>query len=93
VGASDPGYVQFWLGYFDDDDFHEAHVLAFLRLLLTMQEALAALFARVFGKGVQLQGSVVSFDSQFGIRMRELMKSEQASTALVQLGLERLKQS
>lgn len=50
----DPGFVSFVLNYFDDDVAQEAHVLAFLHLLLLIQEDLAALLGRLFSIAVVL---------------------------------------
>jgi hypothetical protein len=45
VGSEEPDLISFRLEYFDDDASQEAHVLAFLHLLLVMQEALANSFS------------------------------------------------
>jgi hypothetical protein len=88
MGAGDPGYVNFWLGYFDEDILHEAHVLAFLHLLLVMQEGLASLLARLFATGVTLQAPLASFLRDFAARVTELAsQSEDAASTLQQLGL------
>ena len=88
MGVGDPGYVSFWLGYFDEGALHEAHVLAFLHLLLVMQEGLASLFARLFAARVTLRAPLISFRSKFGARMTELAsQSKDAAATLQQLGL------
>lgn len=95
MSSGDPGYVNFWLGYFDEDVLQEAHVLAFLHLLLVMQEALGSLFARLFGTSVTLKARLSSFQLRFDARITDLAsKSEDAAATFQQLGLvvpERLK--
>lgn len=88
VGVEEPGCVSFWLGYFDEDVPQEAHVLAFLHLLLVMQEALASLLAHLFAITVALKAPLASFHLKFGPRMTELAsRSNEAAATLQQLGL------
>ncbi|HEY9141172.1 MAG TPA: hypothetical protein VIN93_09785 [Bryobacteraceae bacterium] len=88
AGAGDPGYVNFWLDYFDDDTLLETHVLAFLHLVLVMQEALLDLLNRQFLTPAGLRTSLASFDSKFGARTVELAAaSDEAATTLGQRGL------
>jgi hypothetical protein len=88
AGTGDPGYVNFWLDYFDDDVLQEAHAMAFLHLLLVMQDALASLLANVFAVPVTLISPLVPFRSKFATRMTGIAsKSEEATAILDQLGL------
>jgi hypothetical protein len=88
AGAGDPGYVNFWLDYFDDDLLQEAHAMAFLHLLIFMQDALASLLAKVFAVPVTLILPLVTFRSNFAKRMTGIAaKSEEAAAILHQLGL------
>ena len=88
VGAGDQGYVNFWLDYFDDDVLQEAHAMAFLHLLLVIQDALASLLANVFAVPVTLISQLVPFRSKFATRMKGIAaKSEEAAAIIEQLGL------
>jgi hypothetical protein len=88
AAAGDPGYVNFWLDYFDEDPIQEAHTLAFLHLSLFMQRALSDLLGHVFSGTIRLPSSLACFNSRFGARMTELAsRSNEAATILEQLGL------
>jgi len=88
VAADDPGYVNFWLDYFDEDSLQEAHTLAFLHLLLVMQEALAGLFSGLFTVPVALKSPLGLFNSTFAARMRDVAsRSAESAKVLEQLGL------
>ena len=58
VGPGDPGYMNVVLSYFEDDTLQLVNVLAFLHLLLVVQEALLALFNKLFGTEVALPSSL-----------------------------------
>jgi hypothetical protein len=86
--AGDPGYVNFVLDYFEDDSLLEANVLAFLHLLLVMQDALLDLLKHLFLTPTKLRTSLASFDQNFGARIAQLVSaSKEAATTLDQLGL------
>ena len=93
MSAGDPGYVNFLLGYFDDDILQEAHLLAFLHLLLVLEKSLAALLVKLFGSQVSLDVPMAAFQAQFGGKIRNLAsKSEDAAATLTHLGLVPLQQ-
>uniref|UniRef100_Q026W4 Uncharacterized protein n=1 Tax=Solibacter usitatus (strain Ellin6076) TaxID=234267 RepID=Q026W4_SOLUE len=88
ASVGDPGYVNMILGYFDDDGLHEAHVLAFLRLLLVIEESLAGLSAKLFGPAAVVGVPMAVFEAQFGARIRELTAIPgEGAAALRDLGL------
>jgi hypothetical protein len=88
TGTGEPGYVTFMLQYFDDDILQEAHALAFLHLLLVMQEALATLLSRLFGVSVTFKAPLAQFRSKFGSRVVAVAsQSEEAAVVLEKLGL------
>jgi hypothetical protein len=85
--------VNFLLGYFDDDILQEAHLLAFLHLLLVLEKSLAALLVKLFGSQVSLDVPMAAFQAQFGGKIRNLAsKSEDAAATLTHLGLVPLQQ-
>jgi hypothetical protein len=88
-GADDPSYVSFRLEYFDEDDkLLQVHVLAFLNLLLVMQESLASLFSGLFNTPVALRTGSISLREQLGPRIKDLAsKSAVAAPIFQQLGL------
>jgi hypothetical protein len=80
--------VQFWLNYHDDDVLLNAHVLAFLHLMLLMQEALAGLISGLFGQTTHLTARKAGFDQLYGTAIAALRKqSPEAADVLDQLGL------
>lgn len=88
MGTGDPGYVNFWLDYFDNDVLQEAHSIAFLHLLLVMQDALASLLTNLFAVPVTLVSPLALFREKFATRMTETAsKSEEAAAILDLLGL------
>jgi hypothetical protein len=88
MSAGDPGYVNFLLGYFDDDILQEAHLLAFLHLLLVVEQSLAALLVKLFGSKVVLNVPMAAFQAQFGGKIRNLAsKSADAAATLRDLSL------
>jgi len=88
LSAGDPDYVNLWLDFFEDGSLLEPHVLAFLHLLLVMQEALLDLFNRLFSTRTRLKTSLASFDLKFRARTTELASaSREAAATLGQLGL------
>jgi hypothetical protein len=88
AGTGDPGYLNLWLDYFDDGVLLEAHAMAFLHLLLVMQDGLASLLAKLFAVPVTLISPLVTFRSNFATRMTGIAaKSEEAGAILDQLGL------
>jgi hypothetical protein len=85
---ANPEYVNMVLGYFDDDALHEVHVLAFLHLLLVIEESIAGLIAKVFGSKAVVNVPMRAFEAQFGGRVKELAaNSEEGAAALTDLGL------
>lgn len=80
---SDPAYVAFVLNYFDDDDAQEAHVLAFLHLLLLIQEDLAALFGRIFATTVDLPNGLSVFEQAFAKKVSALVARFPEATAVL----------
>jgi hypothetical protein len=78
--------VQFWLTYHDDDVLTDAHVLAFLHLLLLMQEALAGLVSAIFGRTINLTANVATFDHVFGKAVAALREKSPEAADLDQLG-------
>jgi hypothetical protein len=80
--------VQFWLNYHDDEDLLDAHVLAFLHLMLVMQEALAGLIGAIFGQAIDLTARMAAFDHKFGKAIAALReKTPETAGILDQLGL------
>jgi hypothetical protein len=72
VGPGDPGYVNLALSYFEDDTLQLVNVLAFLHLLLVVQEALLALFNQLFGAEVALPSSLALFRQTYSDRIERL---------------------
>jgi len=80
--------VQFWLNYHDDEVLVDAHVLAFLHLMLVMQEALAGLIGALFDRPVDLTPLRTAFDQGFGKAITGLRgRSSEAASILEELGL------
>ena len=83
----DAGYVNVALNYFDDDAVQEAHVLAFLHLLLVIQQELADLLGRLFGVPLVLPNGVAEFERSFLPRVRPLVaRYPEAKAILEELG-------
>ena len=72
VGPGDPGYVSVLLNYFEDDTLRFVNVLAFLHLLLVVQEALLALFNQLFATKATLPSSLGLFRRTYRDRIEEL---------------------
>ena len=88
AGIGDPGYVNFWLDYFEDDVLQQAHTVAFLHLLLVMQDALASLLANLFAVPVILVSPLVLFRAKFDTRMTGIAAASSDFAAIPdQLGL------
>lgn len=88
LDTDDPDYGNFLLNYFDDSAVHQAHVFAFLHLLLVMQQALSDLLGHLFSSPVRLKYSLSEFKLKFGVRITELSSaSNESAVILDQLGL------
>jgi hypothetical protein len=86
--ADSPGDVDLRLECFDDGVIHEASVLAFLHLLLVMQEGLAGLLSALFSKPLTLTSTSKAFGSVFGGRIKKLSSdSPEAAGILREFGL------
>jgi hypothetical protein len=83
-GPSDPGYVNVVLNYFDDDTVQEAHVLAFLHLLLAIQQDLADLVGRLFGVPVVLPNGIAEFERTFLPRVQPLVARYSGAKAILE---------
>lgn len=87
TGPRDPGYVNVVLNYFDDDPVQEAHVLAFLHLVLVIQQDLADLMGRLFGVPVILPNGIAEFERTFLPRVQALVaRHSGAKEILEELG-------
>ena len=75
VGPGDPGHVSVVLSYFEDDPLQVANTFAFLHLLLIVQEALLALFNRLFGSSENLPSPLTLFQNSFAKRIDDLARS------------------
>jgi hypothetical protein len=85
--VADPGYVGFRLEHFDGGVILEAHVLAFLHLVLVMQEALASLVGNLFAMRLELGAKAAAFNALFGEKIKKLASdSEEAAKILRELG-------
>jgi hypothetical protein len=93
MDAGDPVDATILLDYFDKAEFLEAHVLAFLHLLLVMQGSLSGLFAKLFGVDILLKAQTGPFLKEFGLRIKSLAsRSEEAGAIFTNLGLVELEQ-
>jgi len=72
VGPGDPGYVKVVLSYFEDDTLQLVNVLAFLHLLLVMQEGLLALFNKLFDTQATLPVCLAVFRQSYNDRIETL---------------------
>jgi hypothetical protein len=73
--------------YFDEDPVQEAHVLAFLHLLLVIQHDLADLLTRLFGVPVILPNDTAEFERAFLPRVLALVaRHSGAKVILEELG-------
>ena len=89
VDPADPNYVNMLLQYIiDDDNFLVVNVLAFLHLLLLVQEALLSLFNKLFSCHLVLPSPLELFDRTYGAKIRELaVSTEESRTLLQELGI------
>jgi hypothetical protein len=72
----DPGYVNVLINYFEDDTLQVVNVFAILNLLLVVQEALLALFNKLFGTEVALPYSPLDFRTAHGDRIENLAQEK-----------------
>jgi hypothetical protein len=87
VRPGDRGYVQFVINYFDEDVVQDAHVLAFLHLLVLIQEDLAGMFGRLFSKRIALPNGLSAFEQNFAKKVQALVaKYPEAGSVLRDLG-------
>ncbi len=87
VGPGTPGHVSVLLNYFEDDPLQLANVLAFLHLLLVVQDALLGLFNKLFATQASLPSPLKLFEDTFGERLGELTREKsEYSTVLTELG-------
>lgn len=84
AGPGDPGYVNVLLDYFDDDPVQEAHVLAFLHLLLVIQQDLADLLGHLFGVPVVLPSGIAEFERTFLPRVQPLVAQYSGAKAILE---------
>jgi len=84
TGPADPGYVDVVLSYFDDDPVQEAHVLAFLHLLLVIQQDVADLLGRLFGVPVILPNGIVEFERAFLPRVHALVARHSGAKGILE---------
>jgi hypothetical protein len=76
VDPGDPRYVNLALSYFEDDTLQVVNALAFLHLLLAVQEALLALFNKLFGAEVALPSTLTLFKQTYGDRIERLVREK-----------------
>ncbi len=87
IGPGDPGYMKVVLNYFEDDTLQLVNVLAFLHLLLVVQEALLALFNKLFGTKVILPSTLALFRQTYGDRIERLVhENDEYKAVLSDLG-------
>lgn len=87
VGAGDPGYVNVLLSYFEDDMLQLVNVLAFLHLLLVMQESLLTLFNQLFGIAESLPSPLGVFRNTYSEKIERLARENSEYRAvLTELG-------
>lgn len=75
VDEGDPGYVNLSITYCEDDTLQVVNVLAFLHLVLVLQEALLTLFNHLFNTSSTLPLSVAAFRRTFTKRIEELAQA------------------
>ena len=81
---TDPQYVSVFLDYFEDDSVQEAHVLAFLHLLLVIQQDLADLLGCLFGVPLVLPNSIADFERTFLPRVQPLVARYSGAKAILE---------
>jgi hypothetical protein len=86
VSPGDRGYVNFRIEYFDEGGVHEAHMLAFLHLLLLGQQSFAGLLSKVFVKPMTLKTEPSIFGLEFGERLKRVSASAEAAQILKEFG-------
>ena len=76
------------LQYFDDGPDHQAHLYAFLHLLLVLQDSLWRMWERVYGTMPPLPGAVTDFEKVFRGKAFKLKEEhEPTPNVLRDLGL------
>ena len=74
VGPGTPGHVSLLVSYFENDTLQLVNVFAFLHLLLVLQDALLALFNKLFDTSAALPSGLALFRDTFGKRIGDLAR-------------------
>ncbi|MCZ6877226.1 MAG: hypothetical protein O7G29_03695 [Acidobacteria bacterium] len=94
VQSDGPDHITLLVHYFDKDTKqHRAHVLAFLHLMVVVQDSLAELWQTLFVNAPQIALGLSVFESQFDPNIREVLaEAPQSADILTALGLWKLNQ-
>jgi len=88
ISPGDAGYINLSLVYFDDDPLQEVNLLAFLHILLVVQDSLLTLFQRLFQTLDQFSVGIETFGRDFGDQINRLAEmSNEYHAILTELGL------
>jgi hypothetical protein len=83
IGSGDPGYTNVFLNFFDDDTVNMVHVLAFLHLILTVQDSLLTLFNYLFSADVKFAYPLDLFLETFGPQLKQMADSHEQYCGLL----------
>lgn len=72
IGPSDPNHVTLLINYFDAQPLQQTHTLAFLHLLITLQDSLMAMFNSLFATSAVLPSTLALFVKSYKTDMKRI---------------------